>query len=100
MFGDSNNKGIIPLLCINICKESAIMEKDNNSKIKVEFSMVEIYNEKLLDLMSDRNTQLQIREATTGFFSLFISLIAKKFFVYFGIFSPRLIRSTNDRNKF
>ena len=33
--------------------------------------MVEIYNEKLIDLMSERNTQLTIREATSGFFSIY-----------------------------
>lgn len=68
MFGDSNNKGIIPLLCINICKQSASLEEKNNGKTKLEFSMLEIYNEKLNDLMSERNTQLTIREATSGFF--------------------------------
>lgn len=38
--------------------------------------MVEIYNERLQDLMADRLTNLQIREASSGFFSMFVSLLS------------------------
>jgi hypothetical protein len=41
--------------------------------------MLEIYNEKLNDLMSERNTQLTIREATSGFFSIYAEL--RKFYL-------------------
>ena len=50
MVGYGNNKGIVPLACDEIFKR--IEANDNkNLKYQVQFSMLEIYNEKVQDLL-------------------------------------------------
>lgn len=36
MFGDSVNRGIIPTLCVSICKEAENLETQKNIKTKVK----------------------------------------------------------------
>lgn len=50
MVGYGNNKGIVPLACDEIFRR--IEANDNkNLKYQVQFSMLEIYNEKVQDLL-------------------------------------------------
>ncbi|RXW24238.1 hypothetical protein EST38_g1621 [Candolleomyces aberdarensis] len=64
MMGYGPDKGIIPLTCLELFdrvekKEAA----DPNLKITVEVSYIEIYNEKVRDLLNPKNTgNLRVRE--------------------------------------
>ena len=68
MVGYGNNKGIVPISCEEIFNR--INEnKDSNLHFEVEVSMLEIYNEKVQDLLMPPNkrpsTGLKIRESKT-----------------------------------
>ena len=65
MVGYGNNKGIIPLVCEEIFKR--VREADNpNAKYDVKVSMLEIYNEKIQDLLQPPGSRskegLRVRE--------------------------------------
>ncbi|XP_078482027.1 kinesin-like protein KIF1C [Ciona intestinalis] len=65
IFGYDKNKGIVPATCKQLFEE--IDQKPSGSYL-VTVSMVEIYNEKVKDLLS-KKTDLKIREnAKTGFY--------------------------------
>uniref|UniRef100_A0A913HFY2 Kinesin motor domain-containing protein n=2 Tax=Strongyloides stercoralis TaxID=6248 RepID=A0A913HFY2_STRER len=64
MMGTSTNPGIIPRLCNNIF-ERINTEDVNNVSCKVEVSYMEIYNEKVRDLLDPKNSTkrpLKVRE--------------------------------------
>uniref|UniRef100_A0A0N5B8A5 Kinesin motor domain-containing protein n=1 Tax=Strongyloides papillosus TaxID=174720 RepID=A0A0N5B8A5_STREA len=64
MMGTSTNPGIIPRLCNNIFERIDIENKENVS-CKVEVSYMEIYNEKVRDLLDPKNSTkrpLKVRE--------------------------------------
>ena len=48
--GYGKNKGIVPIACDEIFKRIANSQNDN-TKYEVQFSMLEIYNEKVQDLL-------------------------------------------------
>ena len=52
MVGYGANKGIVPIACDEIFKRIAANQTDN-VKFEVQFSMLEIYNEKVQDLLID-----------------------------------------------
>lgn len=65
MVGYGNNKGIIPLVCEEIFKR--VREADNpNAKYDVKVAMLEIYNEKIQDLLQPPGSRskegLRVRE--------------------------------------
>ena len=68
MVGYGENKGIVPISCEEIFKRIE-SNKDNNIHYEVEVSMLEIYNEKVQDLLVPINKRptggLKIRESKT-----------------------------------
>ncbi|XP_035680262.1 kinesin-like protein KIF28P isoform X3 [Branchiostoma floridae] len=62
MVGYGNNKGIVPITCDELFK--AIEAGDKATKYEVTFSMLEIYNEQVRDLLSKDNPKggLQVRQ--------------------------------------
>ncbi|CAE8728653.1 unnamed protein product [Polarella glacialis] len=65
MQGSAENKGVIPLLCAELFKEiDALVEAKN---ITVVCSVLEIYNERIKDLLAPEGGEgLEIRDDTTG----------------------------------
>lgn len=63
--GYGNNHGIVPIACNEIFNRIN-SQKSETKSFQVQFSMVEIYNEKTQDLLVDPNTRppggLKIRE--------------------------------------
>ncbi|KAF5331735.1 hypothetical protein D9611_007587 [Ephemerocybe angulata] len=64
MMGYGPDKGIIPLTCSELFDRVTSKEaEDPNLKITVEVSYIEIYNEKVRDLLNPKNTgNLRVRE--------------------------------------
>ena len=67
MIGYGNNKGIVPITCNEIFKRiDKNISKSTNTSYEVSISMLEIYNEKVQDLLIDpslrTSTGLKIRE--------------------------------------
>ncbi|KAK2462276.1 hypothetical protein APHAL10511_005582 [Amanita phalloides] len=64
MMGYGPDKGIIPLTCQELFdRVGSQMATDSNLKITVEVSYIEIYNEKVRDLLNPKNTgNLRVRE--------------------------------------
>ena len=60
MMGSPNNKGLIPRLCDGIFERIA-GTKDPNVSFKVEVSYMEIYNEKVHDLLDPRGLKQNLR---------------------------------------
>ncbi|UZJ55379.1 hypothetical protein CBS101457_004699 [Exobasidium rhododendri] len=63
MVGYAEEKGLIPLTCSRLFDD--ITEKkmaDPNLRITVEVSYIEIYNEKVRDLLNPKNGNLRVRE--------------------------------------
>lgn len=60
MMGSPNNKGLIPRLCDGIFERIA-GNKDPNVNFKVEVSYMEIYNEKVHDLLDPRGLKQNLR---------------------------------------
>ncbi|XP_076348155.1 kinesin-like protein KIF13A [Tachypleus tridentatus] len=63
MMGSENNKGLIPRLCDALFERIA-SNKDPSNSYKVEVSYMEIYNEKVHDLLDPKGTNqnLKVRE--------------------------------------
>lgn len=62
MMGTSNNKGLIPRLCDGLFDQIAqISDADENTSFKVEVSYMEIYNEKVHDLLAPRSNKANLR---------------------------------------
>ena len=61
---DGADKGIIPLTCSELfTRVNEKMEADPSTKFTVEVSYIEIYNEKVRDLLNPKNTgNLRVRE--------------------------------------
>ncbi|KXN84211.1 hypothetical protein AN958_12864 [Leucoagaricus sp. SymC.cos] len=61
---DGPDKGIIPLTCSELFQRvSAKTAEDSNIKFTIEVSYIEIYNEKVRDLLNPKNTgNLRVRE--------------------------------------
>lgn len=61
---DGADKGIIPLTCSELfTRVNEKMSADPNTKFTVEVSYIEIYNEKVRDLLNPKNTgNLRVRE--------------------------------------
>ena len=61
--------GIVPIACNEIFKRIDSNE-DENRKYQVQFSMLEIYNEKVQDLLADPKNKpaggLKVRESASG----------------------------------
>lgn len=68
MIGYGSNKGIVPISCEEIFKRIH-QNTDKNRSFEVNFSMLEIYNEKVQDLLIPVNKRpregLRIREHKT-----------------------------------
>lgn len=64
MVGYAEAKGLIPLTCSRLFVDAnRLMEKDPNLRITVEVSYIEIYNEKVRDLLNPKNKgNLRVRE--------------------------------------
>ena len=66
MIGFGANRGIVPIICEEIFKTIEIRKKDEKKEFEVQFSMMEIYNERVQDLLipiDDRPVSgLKIRE--------------------------------------
>ncbi|XP_038051604.1 kinesin-like protein KIF13B [Patiria miniata] len=63
MMGTEDNKGIIPRLCDTLFERIAEHDDDPSLSFKVEVSYMEIYNEKVRDLLDPKGKQnLRVRE--------------------------------------
>lgn len=64
MVGYAEAKGLIPLTCSKLFDDADdMMQKDPNLRITVEVSYIEIYNEKVRDLLNPKNKgNLKVRE--------------------------------------
>lgn len=64
MVGYAEAKGLIPLTCSRLFEDiGEKLEADPNLKISVEVSYIEIYNEKVRDLLNPKNKgNLKVRE--------------------------------------
>jgi kinesin family protein 1 len=64
VFVDGQDKGIIPLTCQELFdRANTRMDADPNIKFTVEVSYIEIYNEKVRDLLNPKNKgNLKVRE--------------------------------------
>ncbi|KAL7987513.1 hypothetical protein Chor_006432 [Crotalus horridus] len=62
MIGHGANRGIIPVICEELFK--TIQNQDTNKQYQITFSMLEIYNEQVIDLLSKtkRYGGLKVRE--------------------------------------
>eukprot|EP00746_Dinoflagellata_sp_MGD_P142727 gnl/MRDRNA2_/MRDRNA2_75666_c0_seq1.p1 gnl/MRDRNA2_/MRDRNA2_75666_c0~~gnl/MRDRNA2_/MRDRNA2_75666_c0_seq1.p1 ORF type:complete len:690 (-),score=158.56 gnl/MRDRNA2_/MRDRNA2_75666_c0_seq1:741-2573(-) len=58
--GLAEHRGVIPLLCSDLFRE--IKDRSATKRITVSCSVLEIYNERLRDLLSHENKDLHIRE--------------------------------------
>ena len=67
--GYGKNKGIVPIACDEIFKRIN-SNTDEERKYQVQFSMLEIYNEKVQDLLGDEASKptggLKVRESQSG----------------------------------
>ena len=61
MMGSPNNKGLIPRLCDGIFEKIDQLNKDPNTSFKVEVSYMEIYNEKVHDLLDPKGVKSNLR---------------------------------------
>lgn len=71
MVGFGNNKGIVPKVCDEIFNRIKNKPAEDATNYEVEFSMMEIYNEKVQDLMEKDETKkplggLQVRQKPSG----------------------------------
>ena len=67
--GYGQNKGIVPQVCDEVFKRKVSMESSGSTKLQVTFSMLEIYNEKIRDLLNTNpktNNDLQVRTTPKG----------------------------------
>jgi len=67
--GYGTNRGVVPQVCEAVFKKKAQIQAEGNSQLNVKFSMLEIYNEKLRDLLSKdkkKASSLKIRSPPTG----------------------------------
>ncbi|XP_015713075.1 kinesin-like protein KIF28P isoform X2 [Coturnix japonica] len=62
MIGYGANRGLVPSVCEELCK--AIQSQEKNKQYQITFSMLEIYNEQVIDLLSKTRKPggLKIRE--------------------------------------
>ncbi|XP_042679532.1 kinesin-like protein KIF28P isoform X4 [Centrocercus urophasianus] len=62
MIGYGANRGLVPSVCEELCK--AIQSQEKNRQYQITFSMLEIYNEQVIDLLSKTRKPggLKIRE--------------------------------------
>ena len=69
MVGYDENKGIVPIACNEIFKRVAA-NTDENTRYEVQFSMLEIYNEKVQDLLANIKDRpkggIKVRERQDG----------------------------------
>jgi hypothetical protein len=67
MVGYGANKGIVPISCDEIFRRIREYQEDKNMSFEVSVSMLEIYNEKVQDLLCPPNKRpaagLKIRES-------------------------------------
>lgn len=60
MMGSPDNKGLIPRLCDGLFEQIAA-RRDDNTNFKVEVSYMEIYNEKVHDLLDPHGVKRHLR---------------------------------------
>ena len=69
--GYGSNKGIVPQVCDEVFKRKTEMESTGMTQLQVTFSMMEIYNEKIRDLLNPdpkTNNDLKVRTTPKGTF--------------------------------
>ena len=69
--GYGSNKGIVPQVCDEIFKRKKEIEASGTTKMEVTYSMMEIYNEKIRDLLNPdpkTNNDLKVRTTPKGTF--------------------------------
>ena len=69
--GYGSNKGIVPQVCDEVFKRKTELESSGNVSLQVTFSMMEIYNEKIRDLLNPdpkTNNDLKVRTTPKGTF--------------------------------
>ena len=69
--GYGSNKGIVPQVCDEIFKRKVEIEASGTTQLQVMFSMMEIYNEKIRDLLNPdakTNNDLKVRTTPKGTF--------------------------------
>jgi len=67
--GYGSNKGIVPQVCDAVFKKKTELEADGKTSLQVTFSMMEIYNEKIRDLLNPdpkTNNDLKVRTTPKG----------------------------------
>eukprot|EP00327_Prymnesium_parvum_P006600 CAMPEP_0182806980 /NCGR_PEP_ID=MMETSP0006_2-20121128/5888_1 /TAXON_ID=97485 /ORGANISM="Prymnesium parvum, Strain Texoma1" /LENGTH=1608 /DNA_ID=CAMNT_0024932631 /DNA_START=18 /DNA_END=4844 /DNA_ORIENTATION=- len=69
--GYGNNRGIVPQVCDEVFRRKIEIEQSGTTKLQVTFSMMEIYNEKIRDLLNPNhktNNDLKVRSTAKGTF--------------------------------
>lgn len=61
IFGYQNNKGIVPMLCEELMNGKTLVEDDKHS-FEMKIGMIEIYNEKIQDLLAPFEQRQQTKE--------------------------------------
>ncbi|XP_014668068.1 PREDICTED: kinesin-like protein KIF13A [Priapulus caudatus] len=61
MMGNADNKGIIPRICDSLFESIAANKDDPNLRYNVEVSYMEIYNEKVRDLLDPNSAKSNLR---------------------------------------
>ena len=96
MIGYGNNKGIVPITCQELFKK--VEQGDGETKYEVKFSMLEIYNEQVRDLMSKNNPKggLAVRQnPKLGLF--YVGDLKKVPVASYGEIERRIDEGTNNR---
>lgn len=69
--GYGANKGVVPQVCDEVFRQKPLIEEGGSTKLHVTFSMLEIYNEKVRDLLNrdpKTNNDLKVRTTPKGTF--------------------------------
>jgi kinesin family protein 1 len=69
--GYGANKGVVPQVCNAVFQSKAELEADGKTQLQVTFAMMEIYNEKIRDLLNPdpkTNNDLKVRTTPKGTF--------------------------------
>ena len=67
--GYGSNKGVVPQVCDEVFKRKVDIEASGTTQLQVTFSMMEIYNEKIRDLLNPdakTNNDLKVRTTPKG----------------------------------
>ena len=97
MIGHGKNQGIVPLACNQIF-ERINANKDANQKFEVQISMLEIYNEKVKDLLVSLQdcAPLKVRERAKG--DIYVQGLTKHPVDSYGAIAKKMEEGSTNRS--